>query len=78
MANAAATMGIKVGWIDRVLGERGAKKDHFTLLRDARLLRVQLEELQQELDKEGQRLVEPNTEMLYMNFTSYSITNYKI
>lgn len=45
VADTMAKMGIKVGWIDRVLREMGAKRDHFTLLQEARMLRVQLEEL---------------------------------
>lgn len=52
---AAAKMGIKFGRINRVLREIGAKRDHFTLLR--------------ELDKVGQCLAELNI-MLYRNFTS--------
>lgn len=70
--------GIKVGWIDQVLLEIGAKRDHCTLLREARLLRVQLEKLHEELDKVGQQLMELDTEMLYKNFTSHSIANFKI
>lgn len=44
----AEKMCIRVGWIDKVPGEIRAKRDHFTLLREARLLRIQLEELQEQ------------------------------
>lgn len=46
----AATMGIKVGWIIKVLEEIDTKRDHFTLLRDARFLKIRLEEPQQEME----------------------------
>lgn len=37
-------MGIHVEWIDRLID---AKRDHFELLHEARLLRIQFEELQE-------------------------------
>lgn len=40
-------IGILVEWIDRVIREINAKRDHFELLHEARLLRIQFEELQE-------------------------------
>lgn len=48
--NAIVKMGLKVEWMDRVLCEIGSKRYHFVMLREARLLRLRLEELQQEND----------------------------
>lgn len=71
-------LGIKVECIDRIVCEIGVKRNHFTMLREARLLRVRLEELQEELEKVGRRLAELDIEMLYRNSTFHPITNYKI
>lgn len=47
----AEKMGISVGLIDKVLREIDAKRYHFILLREAQLLRIWLDELQEEIDK---------------------------
>lgn len=73
----AAAMDIKVERVDRVLEEIGAKRNHFTLLLEAWLLRVRLEELQQEMDDVWRRLAELDVAMVYKDFPTYSITNYK-
>lgn len=39
MVIVAEKMGIRVGWIDKVPREMGAKRDHFPLLQEARLSR---------------------------------------
>lgn len=57
--------GIKVEWMDRVHREIGAKRDHFVLLQEAPLLRVRLEELQQEMDDVGYRLAELDVPMVF-------------
>lgn len=38
----ATKMGIRVWWIDKVLGEIGVKRDHSILLHEARLLELDL------------------------------------
>lgn len=48
------------------------------MLLQARLLRLQHEKLQQEFYEARCPSAELNTKMLYRNFTSHSITNYKI
>lgn len=53
MVATAKKMCISVGWIDKVLRVIDTKGDHFTLLREARLLRVQLEELQEHRGQVG-------------------------
>lgn len=44
-------MGSEFGWTDKVLGEIGAKKDNYTLIREAQLLRNRIKELQQVMEK---------------------------
>lgn len=61
-------MGIRVEWLDRVIREIGATKDHFELLRETRLLRIQFKELQKQMDKAGRRVAELDTEMSHKNF----------
>lgn len=50
---AAEKTGINVRWIDKVLDEINSRRGHFVLLREARLLKIRLEELQKEIDKVG-------------------------
>lgn len=38
-------MGIQVRWIDKVIREISAKRDNFELLCEARLLRIQFEDI---------------------------------
>lgn len=64
-------MAIKVGWIDKIL-EIGAKKDNYILIREARLLRNQIEELQQEMGEIKHCLGELDTEMVYRDLTTHS------
>lgn len=75
---AVEKMGIRVGWINNVIMEINARGDHVELLQEARLLRIQLEELHEQMDKVGQRFVELDTRMLHKNFSSHSIENHKI
>lgn len=44
---AAEKMGVRVEWLDGVIREIGARRNHFELLQEARLLRIQLKELQE-------------------------------
>lgn len=69
-------MGIRVEWIGRVIGEISAR--NFELLREARLLRIQFEELQEEMDGVGQRLTKLDIKMSHMNFSPDSIENHEI
>lgn len=67
-------MGIKVGWIDKLLREIGARKITHILIRETQLLRKRIEELQQEMEKAECRLRVLDTEMVYRDFsTHYSI-----
>lgn len=56
-----AQMGIKARWIDKVLRQIGAKRYHLSLLQEARLLRLQLEELQQEIKEVRGRFAKLDT-----------------
>lgn len=53
------------------------KKNHFTLLREARSLRLRIEELEKEMEEARRHLAELDIEMLYMVFTFHSVTNNK-
>lgn len=55
---AAEKVGIRVEWIDKVIGEIGVRRDHFELLREARLLRIQFEEFHEQMGRLGRRLAE--------------------
>lgn len=74
----AAKIGIRVGWIHKVVEEIGAKKHHYTLLREARLLRIRIEELQHEMEEAEGRLGDLDIEMVCMDFVTHATTNYKI
>lgn len=78
MVAATEKMGIGVGWVDKVIKEISAKRDHFTLLQEARLLRIHLKELQEQIKKVGHTLLGSSTEMLYRDFSSHSIENHKM
>lgn len=71
-------MDIKVGWIDRILSERGAKKDHYALILEVKVLRIRIEELQQEKGRVERLLGQLDLEMVYRDFTTHTIVNYKI
>lgn len=43
-------MGIKVGWIDKVLGEISVKRDCYTMVQEAQSLRNHIEVMQQQIE----------------------------
>lgn len=55
-----------------------AMKDQYIFIREAQLLRKWIKELQQEIGKDEYHLAKLDTEMIYRDFTTHSITNYKI
>lgn len=69
-------MGIRVEWIGRVSGEISAR--NLELLREAWLLWIQFEELQEEMEGVEQRLTELDMKMSHMNFSYDSIENHEI
>lgn len=74
----AQKMGIWVEWINQVIRSIGVRGDHFELLHKARLSRIQLEELQKQMGRAGQRLVELDIQMSHKNFSSDLNENNKI
>lgn len=78
MMDAVAKMDIKVRLINKVLRDIGAKKDHYTLIHEAQLLRNRVEELLQEMEKFERRLGELAVEMVCRDFSTHSILNYNI
>lgn len=53
MAATAAKMGIQVEWIDKIVDEIEAKRDHFSLLHEAWKLSKRIEELEREKEQDG-------------------------
>lgn len=75
MVATAAKMGIKVEWIDKVLGEIAAKRYHFALLQEAWKLRKRIEELESEKEEAEQRLGGINIEMVYKDYSTHTMSN---
>lgn len=53
----AEKIGTPVGWIDKVIEDIGAIRDPFELLHETRLLRIQFEVLQEQMDRVGRGLL---------------------
>lgn len=51
---ATKKIGIRVKWLNRVIAESDARRDHFELLLEARLLRIQLENFKKRWIKQAE------------------------
>lgn len=71
MAATAAKMGIQVEWIDKILDEIEAKRDHFSLLHEAWKLSKRIEELEREKEQDELRPGGVNTKMVYKDFDTH-------
>lgn len=74
----AARIGVKVDWMDEVLGHVALKRKHLDLLESARALKDKLVELDHQRDEITQALVEIDAEVIYNNFSHDRVTNYPI
>lgn len=75
---AAEKIGIKLGWLDKVIGGICAKQDNSILIQKNHRLSTRLAELQEEIGKTKQMLTEVQAEMSLRNISSESIDNYSI
>lgn len=68
-----ARMGVKVDWIDIILGEIGAKREHHNLLQEARNLKKKIEQLEREREEAVRCLREIDVEIVYTHYGSHTI-----
>lgn len=73
----ATRMGVKIEWIDRILGEISTKREYFNLLQQAQNLRKEIEQLDREREKALRRLGEIDVEMVYKDNGIHTILNYR-
>lgn len=74
----AARMGVRVDWMDEVLGQIASKKKHLDLLERTRVLEDNLLELERQRNEITQSLAEIDAEFVYNNYSLEKVTNYPI
>lgn len=74
----AEKMGIKIGWLDRVITDICARRDHLILIQKVEQLSTRLAELQKEASKVQRMLAEVCSEKSLKNRPPMPVDNYKI
>lgn len=63
-------MGIKVDWINKIIGEISTKRYHYIMVHVAQSLRNGIEVMQKKIEDIEHLLRELETEMVYRNLTT--------
>lgn len=74
----AARMGVRVDWLDEVLGQIVLKKKHLGLLESAQAMEEKLFELDSQRDEITQTLAEIDAEMVANNFSAEKVVDYPV
>lgn len=74
----AARMGVRVDWLDEVLGQIVLKKKHLSLLESAQAMEEKLFELDSQRDEITQTLAEIDAEMVANNFSAEKVVDYPV
>lgn len=74
----AVRMGVRVDWLDEVLGQIARKRKHVDLLEQTQALEEKLYELDRQRDEITQTLADIEAEMVANNFSVEKVVDYPV